>query len=230
MIKFIKDIIWERLFNGLVKENPTLVMMLGLCPALAVTATALSGLGMGLTTLIVLALSNLCISLLRKVTPERYRIPVYIIIIATFVTIAEVLIRAFFPNLAEALGIYLSLIVVNCIVMCRVCEYASKSKALLSLFDGIGMGLGFTLALILIGSIREVIGAGELFGFSILPQSYAAGKIFILAPGAFFVMAALAAVSNKVKAVNKSKGLEVLAAKALDECQDEPAGKGDEND
>ena len=156
----------ERLYNGLIKENPTFVLMLGMCPTLAVTTSAINGLGMGLSTMVVLALSNFLISALRKVIPDKVRIPAYIVIIATFVTLVELLLHAYIPVLHESLGIYISLIVVNCIILGRAEAYASKNKILPSLFDGIGMGLGFTLALTLIGLVREFLGAGTLFGFS----------------------------------------------------------------
>lgn len=156
----------ERLYNGIIKENPTFVLMLGMCPTLAVTTSAINGLGMGLSTMVVLALSNLLISALRKVIPDKVRIPAYIVIIATFVTLVELLLHAYIPSLHESLGIYISLIVVNCIILGRAESYASKNKILPSLFDGIGMGLGFTLALTLIGLVREFLGAGTVFGIS----------------------------------------------------------------
>ncbi len=157
----------ERLYNGLIKENPTFVLMLGMCPTLAVTTSAINGLGMGLSTMVVLALSNMIISALRKIIPDKVRIPAYIVIIATFVTIVELLMHAFVPGLYSALGIYISLIVVNCIILGRAESYASKNPVFPSLFDGIGMGLGFTMALTIIGLIREFLGAGTLFGFAI---------------------------------------------------------------
>ena len=156
----------ERLYNGMIKENPTFVLMLGMCPTLAVTTSAINGLGMGLSTMVVLALSNLMISALRKIIPDKVRIPAYIVIIATFVTVVELLLHAYLPTLYESLGIYISLIVVNCIILGRAESYASKNKMLPSLFDGIGMGLGFTMALTLIGLVREFLGAGTVFGFS----------------------------------------------------------------
>ena len=156
----------ERLYNGLIKENPTFVLMLGMCPTLAVTTSAINGLGMGLSTMVVLALSNMIISALRKIIPDKVRIPAYIVIIATFVTIVELLMHAFVPGLYSALGIYISLIVVNCIILGRAESYASKNPVLPSLFDGIGMGLGFTMALTLIGLLREFLGAGTLFGIA----------------------------------------------------------------
>jgi len=156
----------ERLYNGIIKENPTFVLMLGMCPTLAVTSSAINGLGMGLSTMVVLALSNLLISALRKIIPDKVRIPAYIVIIATFVTLVELIMHAYVPSLYSSLGIYISLIVVNCIILGRAEAYASKNKMLPSLFDGIGMGLGFTLALTLIGLLREFIGAGTFFGIS----------------------------------------------------------------
>jgi len=156
----------ERLYNGLIKENPTFVLMLGMCPTLAVTTSAINGLGMGLSTMVVLALSNMIISALRKIIPDKVRIPAYIVIIATFVTIVELLMHAFVPGLYSALGIYISLIVVNCIILGRAESYASKNPVLPSLFDGIGMGLGFTMALTIIGLVREFLGAGTIFGIA----------------------------------------------------------------
>ena len=157
----------ERLYNGIIKENPTFVLMLGMCPTLAVTTSAINGLGMGLSTMVVLALSNLIISALRKIIPDKVRIPAYIVIIATFVTIVELLMHAFVPGLYSALGIYISLIVVNCIILGRAESYASKNPMIPSLFDGIGMGLGFTFALTIIGLVREFLGAGTAFGFAL---------------------------------------------------------------
>lgn len=196
----------ERLVNGLIKENPTFVLMLGMCPTLAVTTSAVNGLGMGLTTMVVLALSNLFISLLRKIIPDRVRIPAFIVIIASFVTVVELLLKAFIPFLYNALGLYIPLIVVNCIILGRAEAYASKNDAVSSLFDGIGMGLGFTVALTIIGAIRELLGAGEVFGLHIMPESYVPCSIFVLAPGAFFVLAALTAIQNKVKLTGERKG------------------------
>ena len=196
----------ERLVNGLIKENPTFVLMLGMCPTLAVTTSAVNGLGMGLTTMVVLALSNLFISLLRKIIPDRVRIPAFIVIIASFVTVVELLLKAFIPFLYDALGLYIPLIVVNCIILGRAEAYASKNDAISSLFDGIGMGLGFTVALTIIGAIRELLGAGEVFGLHIMPESYVPCSIFVLAPGAFFVLAALTAIQNKVKLSGERKG------------------------
>ncbi|MCM1414346.1 MAG: electron transport complex subunit E [bacterium] len=196
----------ERLLNGIVKENPTFVLMLGMCPTLAVTTSAINGLGMGLTTMVVLALSNVFISLLRNIIPDKVRIPAFIVIIASFVTMVELLLQGFIPFLYDALGIYIPLIVVNCIILGRAEAYAYKNPVLPSLFDGIGMGLGFSVALTCIGAVRELLGAGEIFGFHIMPDSYVPVSIFIMAPGAFFVLAALTAIQNKVKIVGERKG------------------------
>ncbi len=196
----------ERLYNGLIKENPTFVLVLGMCPTLAVTTSAINGLGMGLTTMVVLALSNLFISLLRNVIPDRVRIPAFIVIIASFVTVAELLLKAYIPFLYDALGLYIPLIVVNCIILGRAEAYASKNGPVLSLFDGIGMGLGFTMALTIIGAFREILGAGKVFGFDIMPASYIPCSIFVMAPGAFFVLALLTAIQNKIKIEGEKKG------------------------
>lgn len=196
----------ERLYNGIIKENPTLVLTLGMCPTLAVTTSAINGMGMGLTTMVVLAMSNLFISLLRKVIPDRVRIPAFIVIIASFVTAVQLLLQAYIPFLYDSLGIYIPLIVVNCIILGRAEAYASKNKPIPSLFDGIGMGLGFTAALTIIGAVRELLGAGEVFGVHILPDSYVPCAIFIMAPGAFFVLAVITAIQNKIKIEGTKKG------------------------
>ncbi len=196
----------ERLFNGIIKENPTLVLMLGMCPTLAVTTSAINGLGMGLTTTVVLALSNAIISMLRKIIPDKVRIPAFIVIIASFVTIVELLLEGFIPSLYSALGLYIPLIVVNCIILGRAESYAYKNPVIPSLFDGLGMGLGFTCSLTIIGLVREIIGAGEAFGFSVMPNSYIPVSIFVMAPGAFFVLAVLVAIQNKVKMEGEKKG------------------------
>lgn len=206
----------ERLYNGLVKENPTFVMMLGMCPTLAVTTSAINGIGMGLSTTVVLIFSNLLISLLRKIIPDSVRMPAFIVVVATLVTVVQFLMEGFVPGLYASLGVYIPLIVVNCIILGRAEAYASKNKPIASLFDGIGMGLGFTLSITCIGAVRELIGAGSLFGHQILPLADAtAGKagyepitIFILAPGAFFVLAALSALQNKFKIGAAKRGID----------------------
>lgn len=189
----------ERLFNGLIKENPTFVLMLGMCPTLAVTTSAINGIGMGLTTTAVLIMSNILISLLRKVIPDGVRIPAFIVIIASFVTIVELLLEGYLPSLYDSLGIYIPLIVVNCIILGRAEAYASKNSVLTSAFDGLGMGLGFTVGLTCIGIVRELLGAGSIFGFNVMPSSYEPLTIFILAPGAFLVLAFLVAIMNYCK-------------------------------
>ena len=196
----------ERLYNGIVKENPTLVLMLGMCPTLAVTTSAINGLGMGLTTTVVLALSNMIISLLRRTIPDRVRIPAFIVIIASFVTIVELLLEGFIPALYSALGLYIPLIVVNCIILGRAESYAYKNPVIPSFFDGLGMGLGFTMSLTVIGLLRELIGAGEIFGFHVMPSGYEPVRIFVMAPGAFFVLACLVAIQNKIKIEGEKKG------------------------
>ena len=206
----------ERLYNGLVKENPTFFMMLGMCPTLAVTTSAINGIGMGLSTTVVLIFSNLLISLLRKIIPDSVRMPAFIVVVATLVTVVQFLLEGFVPSLYASLGVYIPLIVVNCIILGRAEAYASKNKPIASLFDGIGMGLGFTLSITCIGAVRELIGAGSLFGHQILPLAdAAAGKagyepitIFILAPGAFFVLAALSALQNKFKIGAAKRGID----------------------
>lgn len=189
----------ERLYNGIIKENPTFVLMLGMCPTLAVTTSAVNGCGMGLTTTLVLMMSNLMISLLRKIIPDRVRVPAYIVIVASFVTVMQFLLEGFVPSLYESLGIYIPLIVVNCIILGRAESFASKNTPILSMFDGIGMGLGFTIAITILGAFRELIGAGTLFNVQVLPNSYEPVTIMILAPGAFFVLACLVAVQNRIK-------------------------------
>ncbi|MEF9997523.1 MAG: electron transport complex subunit E [Lachnospiraceae bacterium] len=197
----------ERVFNGLVKENPTFVLMLGMCPTLAVTTSAINGLGMGLTTTVVLIMSNMFISMLRKIIPDSVRVPAFIVVVASFVTIIQFLLEGFIPSLYDSLGLYIPLIVVNCIILGRAESYASKNPVLPSIFDGVGMGLGFTVGLTSIGIVREIIGAGQIFGAQIMPKSYEPITIFILAPGAFFVLASLVALQNKVKNAKKKKSV-----------------------
>lgn len=192
----------ERVYNGLIKENPTFVLMLGMCPTLAVTTSAINGLGMGLSTTVVLVLSNMLISMLRKVIPDSVRMPAFIVVVASFVTIVQFLLQGFIPSLYDSLGIYIPLIVVNCIILGRAEAYASKNGVISSLFDGIGMGLGFTVGLTCIGIVRELIGSGKVFGITLFNGG---ATIFILAPGAFFVLAMLVALQNKVKAGKPQK-------------------------
>ena len=207
----------ERLYNGIIKENPTFVLLLGMCPTLAITTSATNGIGMGLTTTVILAASNLMISLLRNFIPDRVRMPAFIVVVASFVTIVQMLLQGFIPSLYSALGIYIPLIVVNCIILGRAEAYASKNKPIASLFDGIGMGLGFTFGLTCIAIVREFIGTGAIFGVQILPLAdAAAGKggyvpvtIFILPAGAFLVLAFLVAGMNKLKKRAAQKGKKI---------------------
>ena len=215
----------ERLYNGLIKENPTFVLMLGMCPTLAVTTSAINGVGMGLSTTVVLVLSNMLISMLRKIIPDSVRMPAFIVVVASFVTIVQFLLEGFVPSLYDALGLYIPLIVVNCIILGRAESYASKNPVLPSIFDGIGMGLGFTVGLTCIGVVREIIGAGQAFGYQLLPLAdEAAGKaghvpvtIFILAPGAFLVLAGLVALQNRIKRKAAQKGKKVTETAGCDE-------------
>ena len=208
----------ERLYNGLVKENPTFVLMLGMCPTLAVTTSAINGVGMGLTTTVVLVMSNMLISMLREIIPDSVRMPAFIVVVASFVTIVQFLLEGFIPSLYDSLGLYIPLIVVNCIILGRAESYASKNPVLPSIFDGIGMGLGFTIGLTSIGIVREVIGAGQIFGKQIMPSSYEPVTIFILAPGAFFVLAGLVAIQNKVKRNAANKGKETVKTGCGEGC------------
>ena len=209
----------ERIFNGLVKENPTLVLLLGMCPTLAVTTSAINGAGMGLTTTAVLMFSNAIISALRKIIPDRVRIPAYIVIVATLVTVVQFLLQAYLPSLNASLGLYIPLIVVNCIILGRAESYASKNPVIPSFFDGIGMGLGFTVSLTVLGACRELLGAGQIFGVQILPEGISA-TIFILAPGAFLVLGFLIAILNRVnrkKAEKAGKSYEPI--QGCGDCQ-----------
>ena len=195
----------ERIYNGVVKENPSFVLMLGMCPTLAVTTSATNGIGMGLSTMAVLIVSNLIISLVRKIIPDDVRLPAYIVIVASLVTVVELLMEAYTPSIYSALGIYIPLIVVNCIILGRAESFAAKNGPINSFFDGLGMGLGFTVALTILGAFRELLGAGQIFGMQVMPSAYEPITIFILAPGAFFVLACLVAIQNKVKSKKPKK-------------------------
>jgi electron transport complex protein RnfE len=184
--------------NGIVKENPTFVLMLGMCPTLATTTSAMNGLSMGLATMVVLICTNVVISLLKSLTPDKVRIPVFIVVIAAFVTILQLVIKAFLPDVDKALGLFIPLIVVNCIILGRAEAFAAKNSPVASLFDGIGIGLGFTLALTLLGIVRELLGAGSVFGFVLLPETTNI-LLFILPPGAFITLGFLIAIVNKLK-------------------------------
>lgn len=188
----------ELIYNGIVKENPALILMLGMCPTLAVTTSASNGLGMGLSTMAVLVLANLLISLLRKIIPDDVRLPAFIVVVASLVTVVEMITQAYMSALYESLGLYIPLIVVNCIILGRAEAFASKNGPVASIFDGVGMGVGFTVALVIIGFLREFIGTGAAFGVQILPESYPGIGIFTKAPGAFMVMAFVVAVMNKM--------------------------------
>ncbi|MBD5483543.1 MAG: electron transport complex subunit E [Lachnospiraceae bacterium] len=226
----------ERIYNGLIKENPTFVLTLGMCPTLAVTTSAINGAGMGLSTMVVLILSNVFISLLRKIIPDKVRIPAFIVIIASFVTIVQLLLQGYVPSLYDSLGIYIPLIVVNCIILGRAEAYAYSNPVIPSFFDGLGMGLGFTVALTLIGACRELLGAGQLFGCQILgadnvfyqvsslrPLAMFLGEytnisIFIMAPGAFFVLAFIIAAMNRLRRSAEKKGKRIAAASDCTNC------------
>lgn len=190
---------FERIYNGIWKENPLFVQVLGTCPTLAVTTSAMNGIGMGLSTTAVLVASNILIAMLRNIIPDRVRLPAEIVVVASLVTVTDMLMEGFTPALYSSLGIYIPLIVVNCIILGRAEAYAMKNGPVLSAFDGLGMGLGFTVALVLIGSFRELLGAGTVFGIHLMPAAFTPISIFILAPGAFFVYACLTALQNKLK-------------------------------
>ena len=197
----------ERLYNGIIKENPTFVLMLGMCPTLAVTSSAINGLGMGLSTTVVLILSNLLISAFRKVSPGGVRMPAYIVIVAPLVTVVQFIMEAYTPSLSASLGVYIPLIVVNCIILGRAESYASKNPVVPSIFDGLGMGLGFTVGLTSIGLVREFLGAGQLFGFQVLSLSWFTPiTIFVMAPGAFLVLSFLVAGMNIIRKKMDAKG------------------------
>ena len=184
--------------NGLLKENPTFVLMLGMCPTLGTTSSAINGLGMGLATTFVLVCSNVVISALKKLIPDKVRIPAFIVIIAAFVTMVQMLMEAYVPSLYDTLGLFIPLIVVNCIVLGRAEAFAAKNNPFASLLDGLGIGLGFTFALTLLGAIREFLGAGTLFSYQIYPENYGM-LLFVLAPGAFIALGYLIAIINKLK-------------------------------
>ena len=195
----------ERLYNGIIKENPTFILMLGMCPTLATTTSAINGLGMGLSTTAVLMFSNLLISLLRNIIPDRVRIPAFIVVVASLVTVVQLLMQGYVPSLYASLGIYIPLIVVNCIILGRAEAYACKNGPVLSFFDGLGMGLGFTLSLTIIGMCRELIGSGALFGMELIPETFHI-SIIVLAPGALLTLAMLSAIQNKLRLPSATNG------------------------
>lgn len=202
------------LLNGIITENPTFVLMLGMCPTLATTTSFINAIGMGLSTTVVLVFSNLIISILRNYIPEKIRIPSFIVIVASLVTIVQLLIEAYFNDIYKALGIYIPLIVVNCIILGRAEAFASKNNALASLIDGLGMGLGFTIGLCSLGILRELLGSGSILGYTIIPEAYHI-SMFVLAPGAFLVLAFLVAIQNKIKLNN---GIKETTSQCNNDC------------
>ena len=186
------------LMNGIIKENPTFVLLLGMCPTLGTTSSAINGMGMGLATLFVLICSNVVISSIKNIVPDMVRIPIFIVVIASFVTVLQMLMQAYVPGLYATLGLFIPLIVVNCILLGRAEAFAAKNGPLASLFDGLGMGLGFTIGLTLLGSIREFLGTGKIFNIAILPEEYGM-LVFVLAPGAFIALGYLIAIVNRLK-------------------------------
>jgi len=189
---------WINFTKGLLRENPVLVLLLGMCPTLGVTSSAINGLGMGLATTFVLVMANIVVSLIKNLIPEKVRIPSFIVIIAAFVTVVELMMQAYLPALFNSLGIFIPLIVVNCIVLGRAEAFASKNKLGASAIDGLGMGLGFSFALLLLGSVREILGSGRLFDIQIYSENYVS-LLFVLAPGAFLVLGYLIAIINQIK-------------------------------
>ena len=186
------------MMNGIIKENPTFVLLLGMCPTLGTTSSAINGMGMGLATMFVLICSNVVISLIKNLVPDMVRIPIFVVVIASFVTLLQMLMQAYVPALYATLGLFIPLIVVNCILLGRAEAFAAKNNPLSSFFDGLGMGLGFTIALTLLGGVREFLGTGKLFTISIMPENYGM-LIFVLAPGAFIVLGYLIAIVNRLK-------------------------------
>ena len=214
----LKDALGQ-LKNGIIDQNPTFVQVLGMCPTLATTTSVINALGMGLATMVVLMFSNLFISLLRKFIPKQVRIAAYIVVISGFVTVVELLMKAFLPSLNEALGVFIALIVVNCIILARAEAFASKNKPLPSFLDGLGMGLGFTMALSILGAIRELLGAGSIFGIKIFDKiaglaglSYHPAALFIMPAGAFITLGCLIALVNHIKASKERKRVAALAS------------------
>ena len=189
---------WKTFTKGLIKENPILVLLLGCCPTLATTTSAINGMSMGLATTFVLIMSNLSISLLKNFIPDKVRIPAFIVVIASFVTVVQLVMQAYVPAIYETLGLFIPLIVVNCIVLGRAEAFASKKPVWPSILDGAGMGLGFTIALTLLGAVREILGTGSVFGFTCFSENYGA-LVFVLAPGAFIALGYLIAIINKVR-------------------------------
>lgn len=184
--------------NGVVKENPTFVLLLGMCPTLGTTSSAINGMSMGLATMVVLVFSNFIISLIKDIVPNMVRIPAFVVVIASLVTILQMLIKAYAPDVDKSLGLFIPLIVVNCIILGRAEAFAAKNNPLDSIFDGLGIGIGFTLALTLLGAVRELLGTGRVFDVALFPETYGA-LLFVLAPGAFIALGYLIAIVNKLK-------------------------------
>ncbi len=199
----------EIFYNGLVKENPIFVQLIGMCSVLAVTTSAKNGLAMGLAVVFVLVGSNLVISLLKNIIPDKIRIPAFVVVIATFVTIIEMFMKAYAQDLYNALGLFIPLIVVNCIILARAEAFASKNGVLASVVDGLGMGLGYTLALVILGSLREIIGAGSIFGYQLFSDAYQPALIFIMPPGAFILLGILIGIFNKIRSNKAASEMEV---------------------
>ncbi|MFA6831264.1 MAG: electron transport complex subunit E [Bacteroidaceae bacterium] len=189
---------FKTLMNGVVTENPTFVLLLGMCPTLGTTSSALNGFSMGIATLFVLVCSNVVISSIKNIIPDMVRIPAFVVVIASFVSLLQMIMQAYTPALYSSLGIFIPLIVVNCILLGRAEAFAAKNKVIPSLFDGLGMGLGFTMALTILGAVRELIGTGKIFSVSLYPEQYGM-LLFVLAPGAFIALGYLIAVVNKIK-------------------------------
>ncbi len=189
---------WQNFSKGFIKENPVFVLVLGMCPTLGVTSSAINGLGMGLATTFVLMMSNIVISLVKNVIPDKVRIPSFIVIIAAFVTVVQLAMQAYVPSLYKSLGLFIPLIVVNCIVLGRAEAFASKNTLVSSAIDGLGIGLGFSFALVLLGGIREILGSGKLFNLTLYPENYVT-LLFVLAPGAFIVLGYLIAIINRIR-------------------------------
>jgi electron transport complex protein RnfE len=195
---------WKNFTKGFIKENPVFVLLLGMCPTLGVTSSAINGLGMGLATTFVLLMANIVVSLVKDFIPDKVRIPSFIVIIAAFVTVVQLVMQAYVPALFKSLGLFIPLIVVNCIVLGRAEAFASKNTVLSSAIDGLGIGLGFSFALVLLGSIREILGSGKIFNITIYSENYVT-LLFVLAPGAFIVLGYLIAIINRIKKNQEAK-------------------------
>ena len=189
----------KHFYNGIVRENPTLVLLIGMCPVLAVSTSAINGMGMGVATTFVLTMSNLVISLIKNLVPNKVRIPIFVVVIASFVTIVQMTMEAFVPSLYKALGVFVPLIVVNCIILARAEAFAQKNTVIASILDGLGMGIGFTLALTTLGAIREMLGNGSIFNIRFVDENASTILVFILSPGAFIALGYLIAFINRLK-------------------------------